>query len=133
MEGAFHRRPEASGSTAAEFEEATQLLDRALFTFDSTSNQAILRIYRRSTMAAEHDVPETAPAEESLFLVYWFVFTLQEFARELVTLGGVMRRIYAREDLLARQPGIPFLRWLRAPLQQTTQSRRPNLRRRICT
>ncbi|EJD47000.1 hypothetical protein AURDEDRAFT_184209 [Auricularia subglabra TFB-10046 SS5] len=134
MEGAFHRRPEASGSTAAEFEEATQLLDRALFTFDSTSNQAILRIYRRSTMAAEHDVPETTPAEESLFLVYWFVFTFQEFAREIVTLGYVMRRVRALEELLAQQSGLPLLRWLRSPefgLPTIGMIGRPGIRRRI--
>lgn len=141
MEGAFRRRllqedRDSHATSQEEFEHATLLLDRALFQFDSTSNHAIMRIYRRSTFIEEHDGkdnPDIPPAEESVFLVYWFVFTLQEFARELVTLGNVMRRVRAREELLARQSGIPLLRWLRAPqAQHVHRPQRPNFRRRIC-
>jgi len=169
MEGSFRQRPsenhdEAASATAAEFERVTALLERALFAFDSTSNHAIMRVYRRSALVSEvssfrHGVhgngkaadrrPQAdaelygidglelgnagqAAGEESVFLVYWFVFTLQEFGRELVTLGTSMQRVKAREDALARQSGWKIFRWLKRPDDFIAPARRPGFRRRVC-
>ncbi|KAH7099933.1 Fusaric acid resistance protein-like-domain-containing protein [Auriculariales sp. MPI-PUGE-AT-0066] len=124
MEGAFRKRSTdvAEVSSMAEFERVTHLLDRALFAFDSTSNHAIMRVYRRSALASE----------ESVFLVYWFIFTLQEFAKELVTLGAFMQRIKSREDGVSRQSGWKSLRWMRRTDDFVASGPRPTLRRRVC-
>ncbi|EJD02581.1 uncharacterized protein FOMMEDRAFT_19886 [Fomitiporia mediterranea MF3/22] len=60
--------------------------------------------------AAGHDnpVPENelllrSGADETVFLVYYFIFTLQEFARELTVLTEVMCRIYEIERVATEQ------------------------------
>ncbi|KAF9237441.1 Fusaric acid resistance protein-like-domain-containing protein [Melanogaster broomeanus] len=96
---------------AQDFHKIIDGIDRALFTFESTSNHAVLRLYRRSNFSSEpsRDNPLMADTEqEHIFLIYFFMFTLQEFAGELVSLTDAMRRIYAVElARLSRQS------WLR--------------------
>ncbi|KZT29097.1 hypothetical protein NEOLEDRAFT_1154149 [Neolentinus lepideus HHB14362 ss-1] len=89
-----------------EFTELTEELERALFTFESTSNHAVIRLYRRNESAFRHSHSSTnllldentvltGTEHENVFLVYFFIFTLQEFARELVSLVDAMSRIYS--------------------------------------
>ncbi|KAG8214184.1 hypothetical protein J3R82DRAFT_10973 [Butyriboletus roseoflavus] len=92
-----------------DFHKIMDGIDRALSTFASTSNDAVLRLYRRSNFASESTQQSThsslednnpilAESEhEHIFLVYFFIFTLQEFAGELMSLTDAMRRIYAVE------------------------------------
>ncbi|KIJ60068.1 hypothetical protein HYDPIDRAFT_99557 [Hydnomerulius pinastri MD-312] len=91
-----------------DFHKIIDGIERALFTFESTSNHAVLRLYRRSNFSAGssrrsmnssvEDNPALADSEhEHIFLVYFFIFTLQEFAGELMSLTDAMRRIYAVE------------------------------------
>ncbi|KAG2154411.1 Fusaric acid resistance protein-like-domain-containing protein [Suillus bovinus] len=91
-------------------------IDRALFTFESTSNHAVMRLYKRSNFSA----PSLASSFDSLaqqdntilmnneyehiFLLYFFIFTLQEFSRELISLTDAMRRIYAVKQIRADTP-----------------------------
>ena len=98
-------------------------IERALFTFESTANHALLRIYRDSNFASSSsNSVSSAPAnhpsanieQENVFIIYLSVqhfdggdgrseaffsimFTLQEFAGELICLTDAMRRIYAVE------------------------------------
>ncbi|KAG0696971.1 Fusaric acid resistance protein-like-domain-containing protein [Suillus ampliporus] len=80
----------------------------ALFTFESTSNHAVLRLYKSSefsTTSTDSWVPQndtlTKSENEHIFLLYFFIFTLQEFAGELISLTDAMRRIYAVEQVRA--------------------------------
>ncbi|EGO00416.1 hypothetical protein SERLA73DRAFT_52646 [Serpula lacrymans var. lacrymans S7.3] len=92
-----------------DFHEIIDGIERALFTFESTSNHAVLRLYRRSDFSAptsrasvasnaEDNSALTNSENENVFLVYFFIFTLQEFARELASLVDAMRRIYGTEQ-----------------------------------
>lgn len=82
-------------------------IERALSTFESTANHALLRIYRYSNFAplsrnSVSSAPDDNQAladneQENVFIVYFFIFTLQEFAGELICLTDAMRRIYAVE------------------------------------
>ncbi|KAG9316913.1 Fusaric acid resistance protein-like-domain-containing protein [Chiua virens] len=91
-----------------DFHKIIDGIDRALFTFESTSNHAVLRLYRRSNFASRSMEKSTHSSlednsvlkeseHEDIFLVYFFIFTLQEFAGELMSLTDAMRRIYAVE------------------------------------
>lgn len=84
-------------------------IQRALYEFDSTANHALLRLYHRvdvstagshASMATADDNPNSflsGSDSEHVFLVYFFIFTMQEFARELISLTVAMSRIYAAE------------------------------------
>ncbi|KAL4073766.1 Fusaric acid resistance protein-like-domain-containing protein [Scleroderma citrinum] len=82
-------------------------IERALFTFESTANDALLRLYRRSSFAPlsgnsvssvlDDNQASADNEQEHVFIVYFFIFTLQEFAGELMCLTDAMRRIYAVE------------------------------------
>lgn len=91
-------------------------IDRALFTFESTSNHAVMRLYKRSNFAAASmgiSFDSSAPLDnvlmnsehEHIFLLYFFIFTLQEFSRELISLTDAMSRIYAVKQVRADTPG----------------------------
>ncbi|KAI6037545.1 Fusaric acid resistance protein-like-domain-containing protein [Pisolithus marmoratus] len=83
-------------------------IERALYTFESTSNHALLRLYRRNNLASPPRRSTTSTIDDSqalgdnehehIFIVYFFIFTLQEFAGELMCLTDAMRRIYAVES-----------------------------------
>lgn len=90
-------------------------IDRALFTFESTSNHAIMRLYKRSDFAVpsmvdsidslvQQDNNLVNSEHEHIFLLYFFIFTLQEFSGELISLTDAMRRIYAVEQVRADTP-----------------------------
>lgn len=93
-------------------------IDRALFTFESTSNHAVMRLYKRSDFAApsmggsfdssvQQDNKILMNSEhEHMFLLYFFIFTLQEFSGELISLTDAMRRIYAVEQVRADTPSL---------------------------
>ncbi|KAJ7049969.1 Fusaric acid resistance protein-like-domain-containing protein [Mycena amicta] len=99
-----------------EFLELVDGIERALSQFEVTSNHAVLRLYRRSAVAEmPSDLRESIYSEdtqvlsgsenEHVFLVYFFIFTLQEFAGELVSLVDAMRRIYTLEQAQANRAG----------------------------
>ncbi|KAG1889875.1 Fusaric acid resistance protein-like-domain-containing protein [Suillus subluteus] len=88
-------------------------IGRALFTFETTSNHAVMRLYKRSDFAApsmgdsidslvqRDNMILTNGEHEHIFLLYFFIFTLQEFSGELISLTDAMRRIYAVEQVRA--------------------------------
>ncbi|KAJ2931494.1 hypothetical protein H1R20_g5603, partial [Candolleomyces eurysporus] len=98
-----------------DFIEMAEGIEAALLRFESTSNHALLRIYRKGASASSPVSPvgmlagnsETwqrdddnnllTDESEHVFLVYFFIFTLQEFAEELISLVDAMERIYAYE------------------------------------
>ncbi|KAG6907660.1 hypothetical protein DXG01_007864 [Tephrocybe rancida] len=74
-----------------EFLELVDGIERALVRFESTSNHALLRWYRKS------DGPPSSNSRPR------FIFTLQEFSREVVSLVDAMGRIYHYEqDCISR-------------------------------
>ncbi|CAL1706087.1 unnamed protein product [Somion occarium] len=97
-----------------EFNDLAESIDRALFQFESTSNHAILRLYRKGTggtagtassrMSVVSSLTDTDGSDsENIFLVYFFIFTLQEFAKELVSLVDAMGRICSIQRAEAEQ------------------------------
>ncbi|TCD61379.1 hypothetical protein EIP91_008533 [Steccherinum ochraceum] len=97
--------PDKKASTIEprDFHDLASALERALFTFESTSNHAILRLYRTgtatepshssSTSFGDENQLTTGSQSENIFLVYFFIFTLQEFAKELISLVDAMSRV----------------------------------------
>ncbi|KDQ27334.1 hypothetical protein PLEOSDRAFT_1064671 [Pleurotus ostreatus PC15] len=106
-----------------DFMDLVEGLERALMRFESTSNHAVLRLYRKSDLISASVTAQgeafmsasssswktdgekekegnifTQGDNEHVFLVYFFIFTLQEFARELVSLVDAMERIYSLEQ-----------------------------------
>ncbi|KAF7335072.1 ArAE-2 domain-containing protein [Mycena venus] len=117
MRQAFLNSQRGSQHYAFEQHEFFKLVDgieRALQQFESTSNDAVLCLYRRSGAesidSADTDgVPILSGTDnEHVFVVYFFIFTLQEFATELVSLVDAMCRIYSLEQAQANRP-----RWWR--------------------
>ncbi|KAJ7240156.1 Fusaric acid resistance protein-like-domain-containing protein [Mycena haematopus] len=102
-----------------EFFEIVDGIERALLQFESTSNDAILRLYRRtagsdfSGASAENIGAQGSTQNEYVFVVYFFIFTLQEFATELVSLVDAMGRIYGLEQTRANRARwwTRMLRW----------------------
>jgi hypothetical protein len=105
-------------------------IERALVRFESTSNHAVLRLYRRSAAAeiatdlrdsiyTENTEILSSAENEHVFLIYLyvlrfapellltaggsFIFTMQEFAGELVSLVDAMGRIYSLEQARANR------------------------------
>ncbi|KAK7001339.1 ArAE-2 domain-containing protein [Favolaschia claudopus] len=117
MREAFVRSQRRSKHNPIEQHEFLELVDgieRALVRFESTSNHAVLRLYRRSA-ASEFpaDLRDSILSEntevlgsenEHVFLVYFFIFTMQEFAGELVSLVDAMNRIYSLEHARVNRP-----------------------------
>ncbi|KAF8507480.1 Fusaric acid resistance protein-like-domain-containing protein [Hysterangium stoloniferum] len=108
MQDAFRRQHISASSRidTDEFYHLAEDIERALFVFDSTSNHAVMRLYRRSDAADQVSLEDqdgkshvlAGGDNETVFLVYFFIFTIQEFARELVLLSAAMGRIYALEQ-----------------------------------
>ncbi|KAJ7798158.1 hypothetical protein B0H14DRAFT_3492829 [Mycena olivaceomarginata] len=97
-----------------EFLERVDGIERALVQFESTSNYTVLQLYHRSTAAeratdlrdsiyTENTEILSSTENEHVFLVYFFIFTMQEFAGELVSLVDVMRRIYSLDQARANR------------------------------
>ncbi|KAF9049707.1 Fusaric acid resistance protein-like-domain-containing protein [Panaeolus papilionaceus] len=94
-----------------EFAELIDGIEAALVRFESTSNHAVLRLYRRvdtnfdtdptsnyGSLFSTGSQPSSNPSHETIFLVYFFIFTLQEFARELASLVDAIERVYNYEQ-----------------------------------
>ncbi|KAG7439468.1 uncharacterized protein BT62DRAFT_913494 [Guyanagaster necrorhizus] len=103
-----------------EFLELIDGIERALMRFESTSNHAVMRLYRKSDLSHanaedtgglsasrasiisgtgdKENLMLTASDNEHIFLVYFFIFTLQEFSTELISLVDAVERIYALEQ-----------------------------------
>ncbi|KAL1940894.1 hypothetical protein VTO73DRAFT_7935 [Trametes versicolor] len=101
----------------ADFHELSENVERALFTFESTSNHAVLRLYRsgnisgvdsRASVASLTSENQALSGDESenIFLVYFYIFTLQEFSRELISLVDAMGRICNIERANAARSGL---------------------------
>ncbi|TFK90654.1 hypothetical protein K466DRAFT_484360 [Polyporus arcularius HHB13444] len=101
----------------ADFVELADSIERALYTFESTSNHAVLRMYRsgnvscvdsRASFASlTSDNPVLMGDEsEHVFLAYFFIFTMQEYARELISLVDAMSRICSIERANAARSGV---------------------------
>ncbi|KAI0250127.1 Fusaric acid resistance protein-like-domain-containing protein [Lactifluus subvellereus] len=99
-----------SESVLDELMDLANEIQRALYEFDSTSNHAVLRLYNRVDPSVAAERASTISSEdnnsnpflsgsdnEHVFLVYFFIFAMQEFARELISLTVAMSRIYAAE------------------------------------
>ncbi|KAJ7354534.1 Fusaric acid resistance protein-like-domain-containing protein [Mycena albidolilacea] len=97
-----------------EFLELVDGIERALVRFESTSNHAVLRLYRRNAAAetatdlqdsiyTENTEILSSAENEHVFLVYFFIFTMQEFAGELASLVDAMGRIYSLEQARANR------------------------------
>ncbi|KAK7692161.1 hypothetical protein QCA50_003780 [Cerrena zonata] len=102
----------------AEFAQLSESLERALFQFESTSNHAIVRLYRKGTGSSRMSITSLSDSDnpymadndsENIFLIYFFIFTLQEFAKELASLVDAMGRIYSIQRIEAEQK-----RWWRS-------------------
>ncbi|KAG6862245.1 hypothetical protein C0995_002176 [Termitomyces sp. Mi166 len=106
------RRKNGSLFKQDEFLELVDAIERALVRFESTSNYALLRWYRRND-----GPPGFSPRPRSISslretsiysfrgedLDKIFIFTLQELSREVVSLIDAMRRIYRYEkDCMSR-------------------------------
>ncbi|KAI0351344.1 hypothetical protein OH77DRAFT_1411233 [Trametes cingulata] len=102
---------------AADFHELSENVERALFTFESTSNHAVLRLYRsgnisgvdsRASIASLTSDNQVLAGDEgeNVFLLYSYIFTLQEFARELISLVDAMSRVCSIERANAARNGL---------------------------
>ncbi|KAG8935418.1 hypothetical protein FRC01_000025 [Tulasnella sp. 417] len=115
------RQPE--GSYTQVFQEVAKRIERALFTFERTSNQAVLRFFRKADESEKvveggNGQAVSLHENEGVFLVYFFIFTLQEFARELSHLTEVIGAIKQSElDYLRRKPS--FLTRLLSGVKRT--------------
>jgi hypothetical protein len=52
---------------AREFQELADGIQRALFAFESTSNQAVMRLYKRSDYASTHPADNSFDEDNSIF------------------------------------------------------------------
>ncbi|KAI0708907.1 Fusaric acid resistance protein-like-domain-containing protein [Cerioporus squamosus] len=100
-----------------DFVEIADSIERALFTFESTSNHAVLRMYRsgnvsgvdsRASIASLTSENQVLMGDESenVFLAYFFIFTMQEYARELISLVDAMSRICSIERANAARSSV---------------------------
>ncbi|RPD58687.1 hypothetical protein L227DRAFT_504933 [Lentinus tigrinus ALCF2SS1-6] len=100
-----------------DFVEIADSVERALFTFESTSNHAVLRMYRsgnvsgidsRASIASLTSDNQILMGDESenVFLAYFFIFTMQEYARELISLVDAMGRLCSIEHANAARGGL---------------------------
>ncbi|PPQ71156.1 hypothetical protein CVT24_009837 [Panaeolus cyanescens] len=75
-----------------EFTDLIEGIEASMTQFELVSNDAVMRLYRQGEQNS-HD-----PANETILLVFFFIFTFQEFAGELITLVDFIERIYQYEQ-----------------------------------
>ncbi|KAF9038642.1 Fusaric acid resistance protein-like-domain-containing protein [Panaeolus papilionaceus] len=75
-----------------EFTELIEGIETSMTQFELISNNAVMRLYRQGEQDG-HD-----PGNEAILLVFFFIFTFQEFAGELITLVELIERIYQYEQ-----------------------------------
>ncbi|KAL5523436.1 hypothetical protein ACEPAG_7609 [Sanghuangporus baumii] len=164
----FAERQDSRTTDIQRFIELTDGIQRALFAFESTSNQAVMRVYRRSNLLAsetfssaavsiaamnsrnknlfredENQLLMRSGADETVFLVYFFIFTLQEFAKELTALTETMCRVYAIEHAVNERRWRKFIRFfsfsgckertMGLPTSASMKQSRPTLSKRFST
>ncbi|KAH9857292.1 hypothetical protein C2E23DRAFT_807373 [Lenzites betulinus] len=118
-EAFVHPRDNTDQTTmqSADFLELSDNVERALFTFESTSNHAVLRLYRsgnvsgvdsRASIASLTSENQALSGDESenIFLAYFYIFTLQEFSREIISLVDAMGRVCNIERANAARRGL---------------------------
>ncbi|KAI0765646.1 Fusaric acid resistance protein-like-domain-containing protein [Trametes elegans] len=135
----------------ADFHELSENVDRALFTFESTSNHAVLRLYRsgnlsgldsRASIASLNSENAVLAGDDSenVFLVYFYIFTLQEFSKELISLIDAMGRVCSIERAHAARSGlwdqlqgaVRFTSRVRSTLRRRTREKRSkSMRKRL--
>ncbi|PFH46390.1 hypothetical protein AMATHDRAFT_155264 [Amanita thiersii Skay4041] len=133
---------------SGDFIELVEAVEKALVRFESTSNHAILRHYKRNSDVQRILYPEVLGTLgldekddmgqnlEPAFLVYFFIFTLQEFAHETVLLIECIEKVYLYEQWRTRSA-----LWFRLYSKvwevkhwwnRGLENRRASLKRRLC-
>ncbi|KAG9036609.1 hypothetical protein FRB95_008443 [Tulasnella sp. JGI-2019a] len=126
----FPDNTDSSPSARIDYASLTANIRRALFTFERTSSHAVLRFFRKvneegkvldeATKRGDH--LGSAEDSDGIFLVYFYTFTLQEFARELINVTdviGAMSYVQATDSVGTTERlfgwiGWPFVRAKRA-------------------
>ncbi|KZO95671.1 hypothetical protein CALVIDRAFT_482456 [Calocera viscosa TUFC12733] len=85
-----------------DFTQMEEEIDEALDAFVDLSNQTVLNLYRGTDLSATQAI-ESRARNEAVFNVYFFIFTLQEFAKETTTLLEAMNRIWNTERRLNQE------------------------------
>ncbi|QRW08040.1 fusaric acid resistance-like protein [Ceratobasidium sp. AG-Ba] len=147
------RRPE-DDLELLDFASLRSGIDRALHNFESTSDHAVMRLFRRGDGENQTTAASTEALDrenETVLLVFFFIFTLKEFAGDLMAFVEVMGAIYITERRVALEGGlkgwiqrhllccIPRARnlplWMRGTLAGSRflpkRNNRPSLRRRL--
>jgi hypothetical protein len=102
---------------APSFARMKENLDKAITLFETSQKEAIFRMYQQRSLqrssSTEHPVSDTdehisvIEQGEDVFLVYFFVFCLVEFARELAFLVGLVESLFDP----AKQKRSGFRKW----------------------
>ncbi|KAG8732825.1 hypothetical protein FRC11_010722 [Ceratobasidium sp. 423] len=103
-------------SHLADFSAQKREIDQTLYKFESTSENAVMRLFRRGDGGdnGESQSNEALDKEnETVLLVFFFIFTLKEFARDLMALTEVMSVIYKTERAIALEKS--SWGWIRKP------------------
>lgn len=119
----FHHPPHAS---MVSFDQLDNNLNQALELFQESQSQAILRLYKQKRTADDTALPFN-DADEEISLIYFFVFNLEGFARELVHLVDITEVIVNQNTAVdsedrawkalpwyIRWSGIGWFRWKKA-------------------
>ncbi|KAF8739889.1 Fusaric acid resistance protein family, partial [Rhizoctonia solani] len=151
MSNAFQSvRQSDSDSDLEDFTKMKREIDQTLFQFESTSEQAVMRLFRRGDGGDNGEASSSEALDkenESVLLVFFFIFTLKELARDLMALTDVMSVIYITERAVAIEKSSWSWIWKRSiccfpgkrlpspwKLGSSSESRprkRPGLRRQI--
>ncbi|KAI8142257.1 Fusaric acid resistance protein-like-domain-containing protein [Fennellomyces sp. T-0311] len=105
------------------FDLMKQNLNTALDVFEESQQRALMKLYRRKMKGGKRQRQESMqhmdPSElhsylmkqfpaEDVFLVYFFVFSLVEFAKELVTLTEHVQSIFEHDHEIPANPLVRF-------------------------
>ncbi|CAE6416781.1 unnamed protein product [Rhizoctonia solani] len=155
MSNAFQSvRQSDSDSDLEDFTKMKREIEETLFKFESTSEQAVMRLFRRGDGGDNGEAPSTEALDkenETVLLVFFFIFTLKELARDLIGLTDVMSVIYITERAVALEKSSWSWIWKRSmccfpgkrlrsawklgngsqPASQSRSKKRPGLARRI--
>ncbi|KZT51834.1 hypothetical protein CALCODRAFT_442467 [Calocera cornea HHB12733] len=90
------------GGVILDFTQMAEEIDAALAAFGDLSNETVLNLYRGTDLSATQAI-ESRARSEAVFTVYFFIFTLQEFAKETNTLLEAMNKIWNTERRLNQE------------------------------
>ncbi|EJU04510.1 hypothetical protein DACRYDRAFT_76995 [Dacryopinax primogenitus] len=91
-----------AGGVILDFTQMAEDIEDGLDTFVNLSNQTVLNLYRGTDLSATQAI-ESRARNEAVFNVYFFIFTLQEFAKETNLLLEAMNRIWNTERRLNQE------------------------------